>query len=149
MTNLRFPEDGIYDDIALMYKLLAEAETIAYHGLPKYTFYRHEGNNSAWTTNHSLLTPETLDEYLAAYRARTEWLSKKFPDCAQTWRYFEWSFMISMVEKIHRLGLIECTTQLMSMEETLQKHCEEFLEYPGTLADERVWMGKYITGGGQ
>lgn len=62
MTNLRFPEDGIYDDIALMYKLLAEAETIAYHGLPKYTFYRHEGNNSAWTTNHSLLTPETLDE---------------------------------------------------------------------------------------
>ena len=42
VEKLRFPEEGSYDDIALMYKLLAEAERVAYHGLPKYTFYRHE-----------------------------------------------------------------------------------------------------------
>lgn len=144
MTNLRFPEDGIYDDIALMYKLLAEAETIAYHGLPKYTFYRHEGNNSAWTTNHSLLTPETLDEYLAAYRARTEWLSKKFPDCAQTWRYFEWSFMISMVEKIDHLGLTGCEPQRGAMVRELSANRERFLNAPELLPFEREWMNCYL-----
>ena len=93
MMNSKFPEDGTYDDIALMYKLLAEAKRVAYHGLPKYTFFRHSGNNSAWTTDHSLLTAETLEEYLSAYRTRTEWLCRKFPDKAQTWQYFEWSFM--------------------------------------------------------
>ena len=111
MDDLRFPEDGAYDDIALMYKLLAGARRVAYHGLPKYTFYRHENNNSAWTTNHSLLTPETLEEYLNAYRTRTDWLCQRFPDYAPTWRYFEWSFMISMVEKVARLGLTDCDAQ--------------------------------------
>lgn len=48
-------------------KLIANAERVAYHGLPKYTFYRHDNNNSAWTTNHSLFTPEILDEYLESY----------------------------------------------------------------------------------
>ena len=128
----------------MMYKLLAEAETIAYHGLPKYTFYRHEGNNSAWTTNHSLLTPETLDEYLAAYRARTEWLSKKFPDCAQTWRYFEWSFMISMVEKIDHLGLTGCEPQRGAMVRELSANRERFLNAPELLPFEREWMNCYL-----
>ena len=35
MEKLRFPEEGAYDDIALMYKLLAGAKRVAYHGLPK------------------------------------------------------------------------------------------------------------------
>uniref|UniRef100_UPI0025E5E35E glycosyltransferase family 2 protein n=1 Tax=uncultured Oscillibacter sp. TaxID=876091 RepID=UPI0025E5E35E len=112
VEDLRFPEEGAYDDIALMYKLLAGAERVAYHGLPKYTFYRHEGNNSAWTTDHSLLDAATLDEYLHAYRTRTEWLSGLFPDSAPAWRYFEWSFMISMVEKISRLRIPGCDRQL-------------------------------------
>lgn len=144
MSDLRFPEEGAYDDIALMYKLLAEARTVAYHGLPKYTFYRHPGNNSAWTTNHSLLTPETLDEYLAAYRTRTQWLSGKFPDSAPTWRYFEWSFMISMVEKIRRLGIVGCERQLEHMEMELRKHREEFLGRPEILEFEWEWMKKYL-----
>lgn len=144
IENLRFPEDGAYDDIALMYKLLAGAERVAYHGLPKYTFCRHEGNNSAWTTNHSLLTPETLDEYLRAYRARTEWLSSKFPDSAPTWRYFEWSFMISMVEKITRLGISGCEGMLKAMKGELAKHREEFLGAPETLQFEKKWVADYI-----
>lgn len=89
VENLRFPEERAYDDIALMYRLLAGAKAVAYHGLPKYTFYRHEGNNSAWTTDHALLNAATLDEYLGAYRTRTEWLSGLFPDRSPVWRYFE------------------------------------------------------------
>ncbi len=141
--HLRFPEDGIYDDIALMYKLLAGAKRVAYHGLLKYTFYRHPGNHSAWTTDHSLLTPETLDEYLSAYRTRTEWLSGRFPNRAETWRYFEWSFMISMVEKINRLGITGCRKQLEAMKRELADHKAEFLACPEILEFEKAWIVKY------
>lgn len=144
MEHLRFPEEGAYDDIALMYRLLAEAKTVAYHGLPKYTFYRHEGNNSAWTTNHSLLTPETLGEYLEAYRERTEWLSERFPNSAPAFHYFEWSFMISMVEKINRLALKDCEPQRKAMARELSANRELFLSAPELLPFEREWMEKYI-----
>lgn len=142
--TLRFPEDGAYDDIALMYKLLAGAKRVAYHGLPKYTFYRHEGNNSAWTTNHSLLDAATLDEYLGAYRTRTEWLGRLFPDSAPAWRYFEWSFMISMVEKVIRLEIPGCERQLDAMRRELQAHREAFLFAPETLDFEKEWMERYV-----
>ena len=142
--TLRFPEEGAYDDIALMYRLLAEANKVAYHSLPKYTFYRHEGNNSAWTTNHSLLNAETLDEYLHAYRVRTVWLSEKFPDHANAFRYFEWSFMISMVEKIHRLQLSGCEKQLAYMTQELKKHKKEFLSSPELLDFEKEWIGVFL-----
>ena len=144
VKDLRFPEEGAYDDIALMYRLLAEAEKVAYHGLPKYTFYRHEGNNSAWTTNHQLLNAATLEEYLHAYRTRTEWLSELFPDRAAAWQYFEWSFMISMVEKVTRLGIPECEKQMETMKRELRARREAFLHAPETLDFEREWMEEYI-----
>lgn len=144
MEKLRFPEEGSYDDIALMYKLLANAQKVAYHGLPKYTFYRHPGNNSAWTTNHKLLNSATLDEYLHAYRQRTVWLSEKFPASASAFQYFEWSFMISMVEKIERLGLVDCQTQKEMMVQQLRIHAQEFLNSPECLPFEKEWMGQYI-----
>ncbi len=145
MEHLRFPEDGAYDDIALMYRLLAEAKRVAYHGLPKYTFYRHPGNNSAWTTDHRLLTPETLDEYLRAYRVRTQWLSEKFPSSAKAFQYFEWSFMISMVEKIERLGLRGCQRQLEAMRAELRAARASFLKSPEILDFEKDWMEQYIS----
>lgn len=145
VEGLRFPEDGAYDDIALMYKLLAGAKRVAYHGLPKYTFYRHGGNNSAWTTNHSLLNAGTLDEYLHVYRTRTEWLSGLFPNRALVWRYFEWSFMISMVEKVLRLSIPGCSQQLAAMKAELAAHREEFLACPEMLDFEKEWMRRYVS----
>jgi hypothetical protein len=127
-----------------MYKLLAGAKRVAYHGLPKYTFRRHEGNNSAWTTNHSLLNRETLEEYLTAYRTRTEWLGGLFPESGAVWRYFEWSFMISMVEKITRLEIPGCETELAAMKAELRANREAFLNAPEILDFEKDWMGEYI-----
>lgn len=145
VETLRFPEDGAYDDIALMYRLLAEAERgVAYHGLPKYTFYRHEGNNSAWTTHHELLDAATLDEYLHAYHVRTEWLSERFPASAAAFRYFEWSFMISMVEKITRLNISGCGGQLAAMKRELTARREEFLNCPEILDFEKEWVKHYV-----
>lgn len=144
MEGLRFPEGSVYDDIALMYRLLARAGRVAYHGLPKYTFYRHGGNVSAWTTDHRLLTPQTLDEYLAAYRTRTVWLCETFPQNAAAWQYFEWSFMISMVEKIHRLKIAGCEGQLAHMTAELRRHQEEFFQAPQLLGFEREWMKEHV-----
>jgi glycosyltransferase involved in cell wall biosynthesis len=145
--GLRFPGSGSYDDIALMYKIMAEAKRVAYHGLPKYTFYRHEGNHSAWTTDHSLLTPETLDEYLSVYRGRTVWLSERFPGSAEVWRYFEWSFMLSMAEKITRMGIAGCERQLAAMTEELRENREAFLSSGFIAGFEREWMDLLIRGG--
>ena len=144
VESLRFPEYGKYDDIALMHRLLALSKRVAYHGLPKYTFYRHENNNSAWTTDHSLLTPETLDEYLLAYRERTKWLSDMFPSSAVAWQYFELSFMISMVEKIHRLAIEGCKRQLEAMTKTLHENADDFSNSGFVLEFEKEWIVQYI-----
>lgn len=144
MEQLRFPEDGKYDDIALMYRLLAKARTVAYHGLPKYTFYRHPGNNSAWTTDHNLLTPETLQEYLDAYHTRTQWLSEKFPTSAEAFQYFEWSFMLSMVEKIERLNLKSCKNQSAFLKDILKYNKDAFFYSPLILDQEKTWMKMWI-----
>lgn len=144
-SSIRFPEDKTFDDIALMYKLLAEANRVAYHGLPKYTFYRHEGNNSSWTTHHEQLTPEILQEYLDAYRTRTEWLSERFPNSAGTFAYFEWSFMISMVEKIDRYHLKDCFPLQSKIIFALSENLEQFVNSPHILDFEVEWCHKYIT----
>lgn len=143
-ASVRFPEDKTFDDIALMYKLLAEANRVAYHGLPKYTFYRHEGNNSSWTTHHEQLTPEILQEYLDAYRTRTEWLSERFPNSADTFAYFEWSFMISMVEKIERLQITSCLAQKKVLVEYLRTVETQFLHSPHILDFEKEWLKQYV-----
>ena len=143
-AEIRFSVDDKYDDISQMHRLLALANRVAYHGLPKYTFYRHDNNNSAWTTDYNLLTSETLDEYLKTYRERTGWLSDLFPNSAAAWRYFEWSFMISMVDKTTRFGIKGCERQLATITQELSKNADEFLNGGFVLGFERKWMRQYI-----
>jgi glycosyltransferase involved in cell wall biosynthesis len=142
--GLRFSEQARYDDIELAPQILAGADRVAYHGLPKYAFVRHEGNNSAWTTDHSLLDAETLAEYLDVYRRRTDWLCARFPGSGAAWRYFEWSFQISMLEKIARLGLSGCAAMAEELRRGLAEHSAGFLGNPLTLDFEREWMMRYV-----
>lgn len=142
--GLRFSTTSKYDDIELMPRIMARAKRIAYHGLPEYTFERHSGNNSSWTTNHALLDVETLEEYLSVYRRRTEWLIANFPDSSEAWRYFKWSFMLSMTEKIKRLELRGCEGQLGAMIRELKKHFEEFSKCEMTLVFEKEWAEIYV-----
>jgi len=144
MIELRFPEQGAYDDIVTMYRLLAEANRIAYHGLPKYKIYRHESNNSAWSSNHSLLTPEALDAYLEAYQDRTSYLCGRFPDNAPLWRYFQWSFQISMVEKVARYNLKDCAEITEGLRMGLSEHREEFLNSIYSQDFEKGWFVYYV-----
>jgi len=142
--KIRFPEDDKYDDISQMHVLLANGGKIAYHGLLKYNICRFGDNNSSWTTNHSLLNSTTLDEYLRAYRIRTEWLLELFPNNAAIWRYFEWSFMISMVEKITRLGISGCENQLGMMKRELRNNLAEFINCEWILDFEKEWVREYV-----
>lgn len=144
ISGLQFSENDKFDDIGLMYRLIANAHQVAYHGLPKYHVLRHTGNNSSWTTNHQMLTPEILKEYLNAYRARTAWLCEWFPESAEAFQYFEWSFMISMIEKITRLELSCCASQLATMKRELQLHRDRFINAPEILDFEKEWMEAYV-----
>ena len=141
----RFYEEGKFDDIYLMPKIIAAADKVVYHGLNYYFFNRHDNNNSAWTTNYQLLTPDILNEYLEVYRLRTEWLIKIFPINADTWRYFEWSFMISMVDKIEKNNIISCRKELAYLKNELRKYYNEFSKSLYIKDFEKEYLKQYIT----
>lgn len=143
-SKIRFNAEGDYDDIGVVYKYFAEANKVAAYGLPKYCFWRHEGNNSAFTTNDLLLTPEQLEEYFSAFRERTRYLSEKLPSIADYAQYSEWSYMISMCNKITKNNLLNCQQQLNYVKQELRTHYGEFYESPYIEEFEREFMRMYI-----
>lgn len=142
--DIRFLPEGKYDDIRATYKYFACANKVAAHGAPKYCFWRHPGNNSAFTTNDLLLTPEQLDEYFDAFRERTEFLSAKLPKIADYAQYSEWSYMISMCNKISKNNLVSCQKQLEFVKRELAEHYDEFYGSPYIEEFEKEFMRKYI-----
>lgn len=142
--SIRFLNEGKYDDITTTYRYFANAKIVAAHGLPKYCFYRHSGNNSSAATKHHLLNPVQLNEYLAAFRERTEYISKILPQLAGLALYSEWSYMISMVEKIHRYGLNNCADLLVLMCDNLRAHWDDFYNGKYILEFEKGWMERYV-----
>lgn len=142
--KIRFRTEGKYDDITVVYKYFAEAKRVIAYGKPKYCFWRHPGNNSAFTTNDLLLTPEQLDEYFAAFRERTEYLSSKLPAIADYAQYSEWSYMISMCNKIEKNYLEQCNKQLEFVKNELTAHYDEFYNSPYIEEFEKEFMERYI-----
>lgn len=142
--KISFLEDGKYDDITATYKFIAEADKVVAHGKPKYCFVRHEENNSAFTTNDKLLTPRQLDEYFAAFRERTEYLSNRLPEIGDYALYSEWSYMISMCNKIIKNNLVHCEEQLDFIKKELTDHFEAFYHSPYIEDFELKYMDRYI-----
>lgn len=127
--QLRFSETGKYDDISLVYKLFATADRVAGHGIPKYCFCRHAGNNSGFTGADAMLTPTQLEEYFAVYRERTAWLCERLPAIADYVRYSEWSFYISMLNKIVLAGLsVKLKDQMNYLRAALTRHFDVFYQ---------------------
>lgn len=143
--GVEFPAWSKHEDIFVTYKLLAKANHIAVCSDKKYCFVRHGANISAFTTNDKLLTPEQLDEYFGAFRERTEYLSERLPEIADYALYSEWSYMISMCNKMESNHLFECRKQLEYVKKELTTYYEEFF-YGKYIQDfEKKWMRKYIT----
>lgn len=141
----RFSETSRYEDISLLYKILAEAGKVVSYGLPKYHVRRHKDNNSSATAKDNLITPEFLNAYRGAYRERTQWLCGKFPDNCKYWWYFNDSFLISMVNKIITSQLSDCNEHLAEMSRELYNRRAEFMKSPYILNFEKEWMEKYIS----
>lgn len=142
--GVEFPAWSKHEDIFVTYKLLAKANRVATCSEKKYCFVRHGKNISAFTTNDSLLTPEQLEEYFGAFQERTEYLAKALPDIADYAQYSEWSYLISMCNKIESNHLKNCVKQLEYARKTLLEHYDEFYGGRYILDFEKAWMEKYI-----
>jgi glycosyltransferase involved in cell wall biosynthesis len=139
-----FPEQTRFDDIYLMPKIIGAARRVVYNGRRGYFFYRHGNNTSAWTTDFRLMTPDILSEYLTVYEERTHWLAEKFPDGIPHWNYYEWSFWLSMVEKIDRFGIGTCAGIGESMLDGLRLAGDAFTCSPYLKDFELEWIGRYL-----
>lgn len=144
LEEIPFKEDCKYEDIWICYKYLANANKVAAYGLPKYCFTRHENNNSSFTQNASQWKAEQMKEYLAAFRERTEYISSKLPVLAELVQYSEWSYMISMCDKIKTYELKDCYDILTGLTQVLKAKQQEFLTSQYIQDFEKEWMKSYI-----
>ncbi|WP_242854365.1 glycosyltransferase family 2 protein [Oxobacter pfennigii] len=139
-----FLETGKYDDVSTTYKYFVNAKRVVAYGLPKYTFYRHDGNNSNAATKHHLLNSEQLFEYLKAYNERTLYIAEHLPSLIPLARYSEWSYMLSMIEKINKFKLTNCNEPLEFMKKEIHKNLDEFLGGGFILKFEKEWVSRYL-----
>lgn len=148
MCSVSYVENKKYDDIYTMYQFFLAVRdlpvAVAAKGEPKYNFRRHEENNSTAVLEFQRLTPQWLEEYLRVYAMRRDVISEEMPKLAALARWAEYSYMISMVEKIQRYQLKECGEQLRYMVGVLSEHKEEFLQAPWTRGFEKEWMEAYV-----
>jgi hypothetical protein len=61
-------------------------------------------------------------------------------------QYSEWSYMISMIEKINRFELTNCTEPLAFMRNEIIANLNEFLGGGFILDFEREWVNQFIRG---
>jgi glycosyltransferase involved in cell wall biosynthesis len=137
--HCRFSSEAKYDDIELMTPILAKAKKVVFGGEPKYIIHRHANNHSRWTQNHQWLDLQTLDEYLHVYRVRTVFLTKIFPKKSDLWQYFEWSFWLSMVDKIIRFNLEDCFIRKDELQEKLMQSKKQLLACTYLFDFEKEW----------
>ena len=145
LDQVKFVENSKYDDIWVGYKYFALSRKVVAFGQPKYYFYRHESNNSLFTTIDQLLSPSQLAEYIQAFRERTLYLSQMFPVIADFVKYSEYSWMISMCNKIISNNLTLCHTQLDYMRTILSENYDSFFESVYIKDFEKDYLEKYIT----
>jgi glycosyltransferase involved in cell wall biosynthesis len=132
------------NDIHLTYKHFALAENVVAQGVPKYYFYKHGSNVTSYIQTNTL-TPELLEQYLWAFANRTRYLSRKVPGIEAFARYSEWSYMLSMCNKIQTLDINSCNEQYEKMLTSININVAEFSSSPYLTEDEKLLLKK-ITG---
>jgi len=142
--DISFAETSKYDDIWIGYKLFAKAQRTVAHGVPKYCFCRHESNNSAFTTSDLLISDEQLEEYINAFRERTLFINNTLPDIGEYALYSEYSWIISMCNKIISNDLTHCKEKFHYMREILFDNYDWFYNCPFIKDFEKEYMRKYI-----
>ena len=127
--SIRFKENVLVDDIHIIYKVFAKANRVIAQGKPLYRFTKHSNNMTSFIqTNH--LSPDLLNEYLSAFRERTAYLSIEVPEISKMARYTEWSFMISMCNKIRTYNCTSCKEVYHFMVDLIRENYQELIVSP-------------------
>ncbi|WP_069998869.1 glycosyltransferase family 2 protein [Cellulosilyticum sp. I15G10I2] len=141
--GLRFPVGALVDDIHIIYKVFSNANTIVAQGTPLYHFTKHDNNMTSFIQSNNL-SADLLNEYLLMYRERTEYLSEKIPLIKPRARYSEWSYMISMCDKIVRYQCEGCEQPLAQMVQQLEENYNNILKSPFTTVNEAKTLKKIL-----
>lgn len=139
-----FEEKYKNEDIHTQYKYLLEGKRIAIHGLDKYYFTRHDGNVSGFTSDAGRWDAQTMQDYLMAFHNRTEFVEQYAPNTYELALYSEWSFMLSMIEKIDKFKLTDCVEIGKELIMILRKYKKQFINMPEIKDFEREWIERYI-----
>jgi len=142
-AGIRFKENVLVDDIHVIYKVFATANKVAARGKPLYRFTKHDHNMTGFI-HQNRLNADILNEYLAAFRERTIYLSEKVPAIAQRARYSEWSYMISMCMKIRASGDPELLAVYDKMIGQLNNDRQEILACPYTTESEISFLQQHV-----
>ena len=139
-----FDENCRNEDIHTQYKYLLEAERVSMHGVDKYYILRHGSNVSGFTSAAKQWNNVIMLDYLRAYRDRTKYIEEKAPNIASLARYCEWSFWISMVDKIIQYDLKDCEEIKDMLLVKLRDVQADFLSHPEIKDFEQKWMKEYV-----
>lgn len=124
-NEVRYLEESRYDDIHTIYKLFVAANRVVTTGIPKYYFRKHNTNNSKFILTNNL-TEEQLKEYMSAFEKRTEYITTYIPELNHRAKCAQWSYMLSMFEKIRVNNIEDCYEISNYIEEEIKKNIDEF-----------------------
>lgn len=139
-----FKENKCHEDIHTTYRYLADANIVIFYGLPKYCFIKHVNSISYFTNDGSAWTKEKIGEYLEAFHDRSQYLENKFPEMTEFVRYCEWSYMISMCEKIDRYNLEKCEDIEFYMKKELIDNFYQICNCKYVKESEKELMKKFM-----
>lgn len=139
-----FVENYKNEDIHTQYKYLLMSKVVAIHGVDHYYITRHASNVSGFTSDAGKWDSRTMQDYLDAYHNRTAFIQKNAPDTYDMALYSEWSFMISMLNKIDIFCLEDCKQIGVEMAKILRDNKDQFLSMPYIKEFEKIWADKYL-----
>jgi glycosyltransferase involved in cell wall biosynthesis len=140
--GINYIEKSLVDDIHVVYKLFAEANTVVAKGVPMYTCMRHGENNSNLLENN-IWSPELLREYINMQKDRVKYLSQCVPQITDRVKYSEWSFYISMCHKINIFNNWVCKKEYREMLNILKENKVEFLNSKFITESEKTMIKMY------
>ena len=118
--GLQFPDNVLVDDIHVVYKVFERATRIAVWNVALYCFRKHSSNMTAFIHNKQI-KPELLNEYLAMYKTRAEYLAVRVPELNPDIEKSMIAFMQSMCRVIVENNLENCEEQLEYMTNYLEQ----------------------------
>lgn len=141
--NIRFKEGTLIDDIHVIYKVFANADKVVVTGIPMYYFRKHQDNMTSFIQSNNI-TSELLKEYLSMYKERTVYLSEKVPEIELRAVYSEWSYMISMCDKIKKYDCKSCNLEYIYMRNKLIQQYKEIIKCSFIRLDEMKKLKEII-----